>query len=327
MLLFYRNSSRDITLVLHQKESFVADVAQMAQEISRLKEEKNAVIMAHYYVDDDVQDVADYIGDSFFLSRKATEVDADIIVLCGVRFMGESAKVLNQDKKVLIPEIGADCPMAHMATIDHINEVRSQYPDVAVVCYVNSTAELKAASDVCVTSANALKIVSKLPNKDIYFIPDQNLAHYIADQLPEKHFIFNDGFCHVHHSIRLSQVQTAKKARPEAPVLVHPECDPDVVAEADYVGSTSGIIKYVASSDADEFIIATELGVLHELKKQNPDKRFYSAGNTQICPNMKKLSMDKLLAALRDETPEIIMEEDLMEQAKAPMMRMLELAK
>jgi quinolinate synthase len=146
-------------------------------------------------------------------------------------------------------------------------------------------------------------------------------------QLPEKNFIFNDGFCHVHHSIRLSQLQTAKKARPNAPVLVHPECDPDVVAEADYVGSTSGIIKYVASSDADEFIIATELGVLHELKKQNPDKKFYSAGNTQICPNMKKLSMEKLLAALRDEEPEIIMDEDLMEKAKAPMMRMLELAK
>ncbi len=305
----------------------MADVAQMAKEISRLKKEKNAVIMAHYYVDDDVQDIADYIGDSFFLSRKATEVDADIIVLCGVRFMGESAKVLNPDKKVLIPEIAADCPMAHMATVDRINEIRSQYPDVAVVCYVNSTAELKAASDVCVTSANALTIVSNLPNKDIYFIPDQNLAHYIAMRLPEKNFIFNDGFCHVHHSIRLSQLQTAKKARPNAPVLVHPECDPDVVAEADYVGSTSGIIKYVASSDADEFIIATELGVLHELKKQNPDKKFYSAGNTQICPNMKKLSMEKLLAALRDEEPEIVMDEDLMEKAKAPMMRMLELAK
>ena len=300
---------------------------QMASEIERLKKEKNAVIMAHYYVDDDVQDIADYIGDSFFLSRKATEIDADIIVLCGVRFMGESAKVLNPGKKVLLPEIGADCPMAHMADVDHIAEIRKEYDDLAVVCYVNSTAELKAASDVCVTSANALKIVSRLPQKNIFFIPDQNLAHYIADQLPEKHFIFNDGFCHVHHSLTADEIREAQEEHPGALLCVHPECKPEVTALADYIGSTSGIISYVGESDAKEFLIATEVGVMYELKKNNPDKTFYAITPQQVCPNMKKITMEKLLNALQDEQPEVELSEELMENAKAPMIRMLDLAK
>lgn len=300
---------------------------QMASEIERLKKEKNAVIMAHYYVDDDVQDIADYIGDSFFLSRKATEIDADIIVLCGVRFMGESAKVLNPGKKVLLPEIGADCPMAHMADVEHIAEIRKEYDDLAVVCYVNSTAELKAASDVCVTSANALKIVSRLPQKNIFFIPDQNLAHYIADQLPEKHFIFNDGFCHVHHSLTADEIREAKEEHPSALLCVHPECKPEVTALADYIGSTSGIISYVGESDAKEFLIATEVGVMYELKKNNPDKTFYAITPQQVCPNMKKITMEKLLNALQDEQPEVELSEELMENAKAPMIKMLELAK
>ncbi|MCR4998699.1 MAG: quinolinate synthase NadA [Lachnospiraceae bacterium] len=300
---------------------------QMASRIEQLKKEKNAVLMAHYYVDDDVQDMADYIGDSFFLSRKATEIDADIIVLCGVRFMGESAKVLNPNKKVLLPEIGADCPMAHMADVETIVKMRKEYDDLAVVCYVNSTAELKAASDVCVTSANALKIVSRLPQKNIFFIPDQNLAHYIADQLPEKHFIFNDGFCHVHHSLTAEEIAEAKAEHPEALLCVHPECKPSVTALADYVGSTSGIISYVGASDAKEFLIATEVGVMYELKKNNPDKTFYAISPQQVCPNMKKITMEKLLAVLEDEQPEVILSEELMENAKAPMIKMLELAK
>ncbi len=305
----------------------VSDVREMAEEISRLKKEKNAIIMAHYYVADEIQDIADSVGDSFFLAKKATETDADIIVLCGVRFMGESAKVLNPTKKVLIPDMAADCPMAHMATTDRIDEVREKYDDVAVVCYVNSTADLKAASDVCVTSANALKIVSRLPQRHIYFIPDQNLAHYIADQLPEKEFIFNDGFCHVHNSISLDALKKTKTLKPDAPLLVHPECKPEVVAEADYVGSTSGIIKYATESSAKEFIVATELGVMHELKKKNPDKIFYPAGPMQICPNMKKLTMEKLLHVLKEEDSEITLPEKLMREAKAPMEEMLRLAK
>lgn len=294
--------------------------------IEELKKAKNAVIMAHYYVEDEVQDIADYIGDSYYLSDMATKIDADVIVLCGVAFMGESAKVLNPDKKVLLPALDADCPMAHMATVEKIEEIRAQYEDVAVVCYVNSTAELKAASDVCVTSANALKIVKALPNKHIFFIPDQNLAHYIADQLPEKHFIFNDGFCHVHHTVTVEQIMEAKKARPEALVLVHPECKPEVTAMADYIGSTSGIIKFATESDAKQFIIVTEMGVMHELKKRNPDKSFYTAGNMQVCPNMKKITLDKIIDALEQEKPEVIMDASLMEAAHKPMVRMLELS-
>ncbi len=299
----------------------------LAQEIRALCEEKNAKIFAHYYVPDDVQDIADEIGDSFYLARRATETDADIIVLAGVEFMGESAKILNPDKKVLIPAMDADCPMAHMCTVERIEEVRRENPDVAVVCYVNSTAELKAHSDVCVTSANALTIVEKLPNKKIYFIPDQNLAHYIADKLPEKEFIFNDGFCHVHHSITKAQLTAAKEAKPNALVLVHPECKPEVVALSDYAGSTSGIINYVNNSDAEEFIIATEMGVLHQLKKDHPDKKFYTAGNMQLCPNMKKVSLEKVRDALLNEDTEVSLPETLMHDAYEPMKRMLELAK
>ena len=299
---------------------------QKKLRIEELKKAKNAVIMAHYYVEDEVQDIADYIGDSYYLSDMATKVDADVIVLCGVAFMGESAKVLNPDKKVLLPALDADCPMAHMATVEKIEEIRAQYEDVAVVCYVNSTAELKAASDVCVTSANALKIVKALPNKHIFFIPDQNLEHYIADQLPEKHFIFNDGFCHVHHTVTVEQIMEAKKARPEALVLVHPECKPEVTAMADYIGSTSGIIKFATESDAKQFIVVTEMGVMHELKKRNPDKSFYTAGNMQVCPNMKKITLDKIIDALEQEKPEVIMDASLMEAAHKPMVRMLELS-
>lgn len=299
---------------------------QKKLRIEELKKAKNAVIMAHYYVEDEVQEIADYIGDSYYLSDMATKIDADVIVLCGVAFMGESAKVLNPNKKVLLPAADADCPMAHMATIEKIQEIRAQYEDVAVVCYVNSTAELKAASDVCVTSANALKIVKALPNKNIFFIPDQNLAHYIADQLPEKNFIFNNGFCHVHHSVTAEQIEEAKKARPEALVMVHPECKPAVTAMADYIGSTSGIIKFATESKAKEFIVVTEMGVLYELKKRNPDKTFYTAGNMQICPNMKKITLDKIIDVLEQEKPEVIMDAALMAAAHKPMKRMLELS-
>lgn len=297
------------------------------QRIKELKEQKNAVIMAHYYVEDEVQAIADYIGDSYYLSDMATKIDADVIVLCGVKFMGESAKVLNPDKKVLLPAPDADCPMAHMATVERIKEVREQYDDVAVVCYVNSTAELKAASDVCVTSANALKIVKALPNKNIFFIPDQHLAEYIADQLSEKNFIFNNGFCHVHHTITVDQVKAAKAARPDAKVLVHPECQREVTAMADYIGSTSGIIKYATESDAKEFIVTTEMGVMYELKRQNPDKKFYTAGNMQVCPNMKKISLDKIIHVLETEDSLVEMEPSLIDAAYQPMLRMLELAK
>lgn len=298
---------------------------QTVQQIQELKKQKNAVIMAHYYVSDEVQEIADYIGDSYYLSDMATKIDADVIVLCGVSFMGESAKILNPDKTVLVPAADADCPMAHMATKEAINRVRSEYDDVAVVCYVNSTAELKALSDVCVTSANALKIVKALPNKHIFFIPDQNLAHYIAQQLPDKEFIFNDGYCHIHHSLTIEEVQKALAEHPNAELLIHPECKPEVVSLAQYVGSTSGIIDYATKSAHQEFVVATEQGVMYELRRRNPDKTFYPAGN-MICTDMKKITLDNILAVLQECDTQVVMEETLMTKAYQPMKRMLELS-
>ncbi len=295
--------------------------------INELKAQKNAVIMAHYYVEDEVQEAADYIGDSYFLSELAAKTEAEIIVLCGVSFMGESAKILNPDKKVLLPAAEADCPMAYMAEAAEIRRIRARYQDVAVVCYVNSTAELKAMSDVCVTSSNAVKIVRALPNKNIYFIPDQNLARFIAAQLPEKNFIFNDGYCPVHHDISREDVLTAKRVHPNAPVLVHPECRPEVAELADYAGSTSGIIEYATKDEASEFIIVTELGIFHELKRRNPKKSFYPASEKQICEGMKKITLDSVISALENESPRVEMEPFMREEAYKPMRRMLELSK
>ncbi len=297
------------------------------ERINKLKKERKAVILAHYYVNDEVQAIADHIGDSFYLSKVATTVDAETILFCGVTFMGESAKILNPQKTVVMPDMLADCPMAHMADIGKIDEVRAAHEDVAVVCYINSTAELKACSDVCVTSSNALRIVSALPNRDIYFIPDENLGRYVASKLPEKHFIFNDGFCHVHKSIKAENVRKAREAHPDAPVLVHPECTMDVIGLADYVGSTSGIIDRVAESAAEEFIIGTEMGILYELKRDNPGKRFYSVGHRQFCPNMKRITLEKVADALEKMENTIEMEEGLRRRANEPLKRMLELAK
>lgn len=299
---------------------------QVIDEISNLKKEKDAVILAHYYVRDEVQGVADYIGDSYYLSKLATEIPQSTIVFCGVSFMGESAKLLNPKKNVLMPDWVADCPMAHMADIDKIKEVRNTHPDVAVVCYINSTAEIKAHSDVCVTSSNAIKIVKSLPNSKIYFIPDENLGRYVATKVPEKEFIFNDGFCHVHTSISLDNIKRVKEAKPLAKVLVHPECKLEVLEVADYIGSTSGIIDYATKSDGTEFIICTEMGVLYELQQKNPEKRFYSVGHRQYCPNMKRITLEKIKNVLQSGENAIELDEGLSQKANEPLKRMLELA-
>lgn len=299
---------------------------ELTQEIEKLKKERDAVILAHYYVDEQVQAIADYIGDSFYLSRIATQIPQKTIVFCGVSFMGESAKILNPEKTVLMPDTLADCPMAHMADPDVIEEMRQKYDDLAVVCYINSTAELKIHSDVCVTSSNALKIVRSLPNKNIYFIPDENLGRYIASQVPEKHFIFNDGFCYVHKSITKENVLKAKAAKPDALVLVHPECTLAVLELADYIGSTSGIINYATESDAKDFIICTEMGVLYELKLKNPDKHFYSVGHRQFCPNMKRVTIDKVRDCLAKNAPQVEVDEEKRTLSQIPLKRMLELA-
>lgn len=294
-------------------------------KIRELKRERNAVILAHYYVDDEVQAIADYVGDSFYLSKIAAKEEAEVILFCGVSFMGESAKILSPQKTVIMPDMQADCPMAHMADIEKIQEMRDKYEDLAVVCYINSTAELKTYSDVCVTSSNALKIVKALPNRHIYFIPDENLGRYVASQVPEKTFIFNDGFCHVHKSIAAENVRAAKEAHPHAPILVHPECTPDVTEMADYIGSTSGIIDFATASEAQEFIICTEMGVLYELKQKNPGKRFYSVGHRQFCPNMKRITLEKVADALEHMANTVEMEEDVRLRANKPLERMLEL--
>ena len=293
-------------------------------KINQLRKERDAVILAHYYVDDEVQAMADYVGDSFYLSKIATMVKAKTIVFCGVFFMGESAKILNPEKTVILPDMGADCPMAHMADIRKINEAREQYKDLAVVCYINSTAELKTYADVCVTSSNAMKIVKSLPNQHIYFIPDENLGRYIASKVPEKHFIFNDGYCHVHTSITAKNVNIVKGIHPRAQVLVHPECTMEVIALADYVGSTSGIINYVAESRNKEFIVCTEMGVLYELQLKKPKKRFYDAGQKQ-CSDMKRVTLEKVADALEKMENVVELEEGKRLAASKPLERMLEL--
>ena len=297
---------------------------ELIEKIKRLKEEKNAVILAHYYVDDEVQAIADFVGDSFYLAKVATGIDKEVILFCGVMFMGESAKILNPKKTVLLPDMTADCPMAHMAQVSKIEELRKQYDDLAVVCYVNSTAELKMHSDICVTSSNALNIVKSLPNKNIFFIPDENLGSYIKEMVPDKNIILNDGYCHVHKELSKESVLEAKEAHKDALFLVHPECRKEIVDLADYAGSTAGIIEYAIKSEAKEFIIGTELGVMYELKTKNPDKQFYAANEKQICPNMKKITLQKVAAALENMDNEVKLSQDVMDKANAPLKRMLE---
>lgn len=295
--------------------------------IKQLKKEKNAVVLAHYYVPDEVQKVADYVGDSFYLSKVAKEVNAEVLVMCGVEFMGESVAVLNPQKKVLLPDKTADCPMAHMADMQKIAQLKEQYEDLAVVCYINSTAEIKAYADVCVTSANAKKVVKNLPNKTIYFIPDGNLGRYVKEQTPEKNVILNDGYCPIHAAMTLEEVLQAKTEHPNAKFLVHPECTKAVLDEADYIGSTAGILQYAAKDDAKEYIIGTEIGVFYELKKQNPDKNFYTLQKPPVCADMKKITLEKVLDALENETNVVIVSEELREKALFPLERMMELAK
>ena len=298
----------------------------IVSDIEKLKKEKNAVILAHYYVDEDVQDVADYIGDSFYLSKVATKVSQDRIIFAGVEFMGESAKILNPKKRVCMPDMNADCPMAHMADKDEILALREKYDDLAVVCYINSTAELKKYSDVCVTSSNAVKIVKNLPNKNIFFIPDRNLGSYVAKQCPDKNFIFNNGCCPRHVVITKDMVLKAKELHPEARFAAHPECTEDVLAFADYVGSTSGIIDYVVDTDADEYIIGTVDGVFNEIRKKAPDKKLYTVKPDQVCVNMKKVTLDKVLDVLENDTNEVFVDEELAQCALKPLNKMLELA-
>lgn len=296
-------------------------------EIQRLKKEKDAVILAHYYVQPEVQEIADYIGDSFYLSKIAEKLDNRTIVFCGVSFMGESGALLSPRKQVLMPDMEADCPMAHMVTKEEVEEARKAYDNLAVVCYINSTAEIKSWADVCVTSSNALQIVKNLPNQNILFIPDKNLGRYVAEQVPEKNVMLIKGFCPVHEHMRAEEIRELKKLHPEAEVLAHPECNEAVLGLADYIGSTSGIISHASESEKQEFIIATESGVQYELKKRNPGKQFYFPETEPICADMKKVTLEKVLRVLQSGENRAQVPEALADAAKQPLKRMLELSK
>ena len=297
----------------------------ISQEIRALANEKDAVILAHYYVDGAVQDVADYVGDSFYLAKVAKSDPHKTIVFCGVTFMGQSANILSPDKTVLMPDLGAVCPMALMVDEAKIKQMREEYEDLAVVCYINSMAEIKALSDVCVTSSNALKIVRSLPNKNIFFIPDGNLGRFVKEECPDKNIILNPGYCHVHTSITAKDVEIAFREHENAEILVHPECTQEVCELADFTGSTKEIIEYAAASNAEEFIVCTESGVLHELKKKAPGKNFYFVGAKQVCPNMKKVTLEKVRNCLLNGTGSITVSDELREAADKPLERMLEL--
>ncbi|MBO5879154.1 MAG: quinolinate synthase NadA [Clostridia bacterium] len=299
----------------------------MKKKIAELKKEKNAVILAHYYAPAEAQSVADYVGDSFYLAKIAKASSASIIVFCGVSFMGESAKILNRDKKVLMPDPSADCPMAHMVAEGKIEKMREEYDDLAVVCYINSTAELKSKSDVCVTSSNAIKIVRELPNKNIFFIPDKNLGSYVAKMVPEKNIILNDGYCPIHASIGARELLDVKAQHPGAPILIHPECEPALLDIADYIGSTAELIDYVAKSESNEFIVCTEYGVDYKLITDNPEKKFYYPAPTPCCADMKLNTLENILSVLEKEDKEINLPDEVCIAAQKPLDRMLELAK
>ena len=298
----------------------------LKDEIKALCKEKDAVILAHYYVDGNIQSIADYVGDSFYLAKVAKKVPNKVIVFCGVTFMGESANIINPEKTVLIPSADAVCPMALMVDPAKIAKMREEYEDLAVVCYINSMADIKALSDICVTSSNAVNIVKKLPNKNIFFIPDGNLGRFVAAQVPDKNVILNPGFCHVHTSITAQAISDCFKLHPEAKIIAHPECTEEVCDIADYLGSTKELIEFVKTDSAQEFIVCTEIGVLHEMQKVAPEKKYYFVGAKQVCPNMKRMTLEKVRDCLKNGAPVSHVDEALRLQAAKPLERMLEMA-
>ncbi|MFH1459002.1 MAG: quinolinate synthase NadA [Candidatus Omnitrophota bacterium] len=297
----------------------------ITEKISKLKKEKNAIILAHNYQLPEVQDIADYQGDSLGLSVEASRTKADIIIFCGVYFMAETAKIISPKKRVLIPDKNAGCPMANMITVEELKNVKAKHPGMKTLCYVNSSAEVKAESDICCTSANAVMIAERAFNAEdmIMFIPDRHLGRYAATKV-KRNFSFWPGYCPTHLRILPEYILEQKKKHPQACVLVHPECPQDVIDIADQVFSTGGMSKFVAKSSHKEFIIGTETGMLYRLKQDNPDKEFYAAADIAVCPNMKKITLDKILMALTEMCYEVTLSEDIIEKAKKSIMKMIE---
>ena len=301
-------------------------VREMQDKILQLKKEKDICILAHSYVAREILEVADYTGDSFQLSVLAEKAPQKTVVMCGVRFMAETVKILSPKKTVILASPVAGCPMAEQMDKELISQVKKQYPDYTVVAYINTTSDLKTVCDVCVTSSSAVKIVKKIDNDKILFIPDCNLGAYVAEQVPEKEFKLLQGGCPVHARMSKKDVLEAKKLHPNALFLVHPECRPEVVEEADYIGSTSGIVEFAKKSDAKEFIIGTEISITESLQYECPDKKFYSLSKELICPNMKSTTLVDLYNVVNgDGGEEIIMDEQTIKDAKKCIDKMLEL--
>jgi quinolinate synthase len=300
------------------------DLSKEITEINRLRSQRSAIILAHNYQNEEIQDIADIVGDSLALSQAATKSQSVVVIFCGVHFMAESAAILSPEKTVILPDETAGCPMAEMATADEVVKWRELYPRAAVVSYVNSTAAVKAVSDYCCTSANAIKLVKNIPEPEIIFLPDQNLGRFVATQVPEKVIHIWPGYCITHHRVTPEDVRKAKQFHPDALILVHPECRYEVAEMADFIGSTSQIMKYAKESPAQKFVIGTEMGILHGLKKANPDKSFYLLTPGLVCPNMKLTTIPKVLAALQNLKPVIKVTPEIQVKAKNALDRMLE---
>ncbi len=299
---------------------------ELIEKINKLKKEKNAVILAHCYQNVEIDEVADYVGDSLYLSQMAAKTNADIIVFAGVYFMAQTAKILNPDRKVLLPRLESGCRMADMITLEQLREFKSKYPEMPTVCYINSTAEVKSECDICCTSSNAIKIVDSLKAKEILFLPDTYLGKWVESQLGNVKVNTYTGFCPTHVQIRPKDVTEARTKYPEALVLAHPECHQSVVEMADYVGSTTGIMKFAAQSDKKQFIIATEKGVVDRLKRDYPEKEFYLIKDSVICPNMKWHTLTDIYNALDREEHEITVDKEIASKALNCIDRMLEVS-
>jgi quinolinate synthase len=297
--------------------------AQLAEKILSLKKERNAVILAHNYQLGEVQDIADFVGDSLELSQNAARTNADVIVFCGVHFMAETASILCPDKIVLLPVLEAGCPMANMIRAEDLRKMKKEHPGAVVVCYVNTTAEVKAESDICCTSANAVQLVQRLEAREIIFVPDQYLGHYVSTKTGKKMILW-PGYCPTHVRIQAEDIHRLRKIYPRAEVMVHPECRPEVVAIADFVLSTGGMIRHAKSSQAAEIIVGTEIGMIYRLRKENPDKVFIPISEQAVCPNMKMITLENVLWSMEDMSPQVKVADDIRLKAKKAVDRMIE---
>jgi quinolinate synthase len=296
--------------------------SELIEKISALSKRRNAVILAHNYQLGEVQDIADFVGDSLELSQRAAETDADVIVFCGVQFMAETASILCPDKVVLLPDINAGCPLANMITAERLRKKKKEHPQAAVACYINSSAEVKAESDICCTSANAVKVVESLGAREILFVPDQYLGHYVSTKTSKKMILW-PGFCPTHVRIKPERIKELKKGYPQARVVVHPECTPEVMALADEVLSTGGMCRYAQRDEVKEMIVGTEMGIIHRLEKENPGKKFIPISEQTICPNMKLITLERVSWSLEEMSPEVKVPEEIRLRAKAAVDKML----